>query len=128
GQRRLRQRLQGAVGTVPAARRRGRTVHMGPVGGRARGPAGRAAPAVGPGGPPDRDPGAAAVNRFSFNQATANHWPMEELVAGCVEAGVSKVGLWREQVAAYGLAATAKLVREAGLTVTSLCRGGFFST
>jgi sugar phosphate isomerase/epimerase len=67
------------------------------------------------------------VKRFSFNQATANYWPMEELVAGCVEAGVSKVGLWREQVAEYGLDATAKLVRAAGLTVTSLCRGGFFS-
>jgi sugar phosphate isomerase/epimerase len=67
------------------------------------------------------------VNRFSFNQATANYWPMEELVAGCVEAGVSKVGLWREQIAEYGLDATAKLVRDAGLTVTSLCRGGFFS-
>lgn len=68
------------------------------------------------------------MNRFSFNQATANNWPMPELVAGCVEAGVDKVGLWREQVAEYGLAATAKLVRDAGLTVTSLCRGGFFST
>jgi sugar phosphate isomerase/epimerase len=67
------------------------------------------------------------VNRFSFNQATANYWPMEELVAGCAEAGVSKVGLWREQVAGYGLDATANLVRDAGLTVTSLCRGGFFS-
>jgi sugar phosphate isomerase/epimerase len=67
------------------------------------------------------------VIRFSFNQATANHWPMAELVAGCVQAGVSKVGLWREQVAEYGLDATAKLVRDAGLTVTSLCRGGFFS-
>jgi sugar phosphate isomerase/epimerase len=67
------------------------------------------------------------VIRFSFNQATANYWPMEELVAGCVQAGVSKVGLWREQVAGYGLDATAKLIRDAGLTVTSLCRGGFFS-
>lgn len=68
------------------------------------------------------------MDRFSFNQATANYWPMEELVAGCVDAGVSKVGLWREQVAEYGLDATAKLLRDAGLAVTSLCRGGFFST
>jgi sugar phosphate isomerase/epimerase len=68
------------------------------------------------------------LTRFSFNQATANNWPMAQLVAGCIEAGVDKVGLWREQVAEYGVAATAKLVRDAGLTVTSLCRGGFFST
>jgi sugar phosphate isomerase/epimerase len=73
-------------------------------------------------------PDAGGRERFSFNQATANHWPMEELVAGCVDAGVRGVGLWREQVAGYGVERTAALVREAGLTVTSLCRGGFFAT
>lgn len=65
--------------------------------------------------------------RFSFNQATAKHWPVPDLVAGCVSAGVTQVGLWREPVAEFGLAATADLVRSAGLTVTSLCRGGFFT-
>jgi sugar phosphate isomerase/epimerase len=68
-----------------------------------------------------------ALRRFSFNQATANHWPLPELVDGCVAAGVSSVGLWRAPVAEYGLARTAKLVRDAGLTVSSLCRGGFFT-
>lgn len=71
-------------------------------------------------------PAAAGLERFSFNQATAKYWPMEELVAGCVEAGVPGVGLWREEVAEYGLDRTAALVRGAGLAVTSLCRGGFF--
>lgn len=72
--------------------------------------------------------GAVRLERFSFNQATANYWPMEDLVAGCVAAGVPAVGLWREQVAEYGLEAAAALVRGAGLAVTSLCRGGFFHT
>ncbi|MEJ3743213.1 sugar phosphate isomerase/epimerase family protein [Actinomycetes bacterium KLBMP 9797] len=66
-------------------------------------------------------------SRFSFNQATANYWPIPDLVAGCVEAGVTQVGLWREQVAEFGLEKTAALVRDAGLAVTSLCRGGFFN-
>ncbi|WP_091446521.1 sugar phosphate isomerase/epimerase family protein [Micromonospora yangpuensis] len=66
--------------------------------------------------------------RFSFNQATAKHWPLAEVVAGCVDAGVPGVGLWREPVQEYGLARAAKLVRDAGLSVTSLCRGGFFTT
>lgn len=70
----------------------------------------------------------AGLERFSFNQATAKYWPMEELVAGCVEAGVPGVGLWRAEVAEYGLDRTAALVRDAGLAVTSLCRGGFFQT
>jgi sugar phosphate isomerase/epimerase len=67
-----------------------------------------------------------ALARFSFNQATAKRWPLPELVAGCAGAGVPAVGLWREQVAEHGLAATATLVRGAGLAVSSLCRGGFF--
>lgn len=68
-----------------------------------------------------------ALRRFAFNQATAQHWPLPEVVAGCVEAGVPGIGLWREPVAAYGLARAARLVRDAGLAVTSLCRGGFFT-
>jgi sugar phosphate isomerase/epimerase len=66
------------------------------------------------------------VKRFSFNQATAKRWPLAEMVAGCVAAGVSAVGLWRDQLTPPGVAAAAELVRDAGLTVSSLCRGGFF--
>jgi sugar phosphate isomerase/epimerase len=70
---------------------------------------------------PGRPPG-----RFSLNQWTTRYWPMPDLAAGAAAAGISGVGLWREPVAEYGLARSAKLVREAGLRVTSLCRGGFF--
>ena len=66
------------------------------------------------------------MKRFSLNQATTKHWPLPELVAGCVEAGVTGVGLWREDVQAHGVEKAAALVRDAGLSVTSLCRGGFF--
>jgi sugar phosphate isomerase/epimerase len=66
------------------------------------------------------------LTRFSFNQATATHWPTPDMIAGCVAAGVTAVGLWREQTAAYGLDKTAAAVREAGLSVSTLCRGGFF--
>jgi sugar phosphate isomerase/epimerase len=67
------------------------------------------------------------LSRFSLNQATTKRWPMDATVRGCVDAGVPGIGLWRDQVAAYGLERTAALVRAAGLTVTSLCRGGFFN-
>lgn len=66
------------------------------------------------------------IGRFSLNQATTKHWPLPELVEGCVALGVTGVGLWREDVQAYGVEKAAALVRDAGLTVTSLCRGGFF--
>ncbi|MFD9112477.1 sugar phosphate isomerase/epimerase family protein [Streptomyces bottropensis] len=58
---------------------------------------------------------------------TVKQLSLPELVAGCVELGITGVGLWREPVAEHGLDATAKLVRDAGLAVTTLCRGGFFT-
>ncbi|TQJ22994.1 sugar phosphate isomerase/epimerase [Micromonospora sp. A202] len=78
--------------------------------------------------PQSRTASPQSLARFSFNQATAQRWPLPDVVAGCVDAGVPGIGLWREPVADHGLARSAKLVRDAGLTVTSLCRGGFFST
>ena len=67
-----------------------------------------------------------SLERFSFNQATARGWPLPELVDALVRSGVPGVGLWREPVAEFGLERAATLVRDAGLAVTSLCRGGFF--
>jgi sugar phosphate isomerase/epimerase len=67
------------------------------------------------------------LSRFSINQMTVKQLSMPELVEACGQLGVVNVGLWREPVQAYGLEATAKLVRDAGLTVTTLCRGGFLT-
>ncbi|GAA4934136.1 sugar phosphate isomerase/epimerase family protein [Actinoplanes utahensis] len=66
------------------------------------------------------------MSRFSFNQITAKHWELTDLVKGLVEADVDKVALWREPVQEYGLERSAALVRDAGLSVTTLCRSGFF--
>ncbi|MFF7653780.1 sugar phosphate isomerase/epimerase family protein [Streptomyces sp. NPDC007983] len=68
-----------------------------------------------------------AVPRLSLNQETIKQWSLPELAEGCVKAGVMGVGLWREPVQKYGVEAAARLIRDAGLTVTSLCRGGFFT-
>lgn len=67
------------------------------------------------------------LSRFSINQMTVKQLSLPELVDACRELGVPGVGLWREPVQSYGVDATAKLVREAGLTVTTLCRGGFLT-
>ncbi|KJY41695.1 sugar phosphate isomerase [Streptomyces sp. NRRL B-1568] len=67
------------------------------------------------------------LGRFSLNQQTVRQWSLPELVAGCAAAGVRQVGLWREPVREYGLTAAARLVRGAGLGVSSLCRGGFLT-
>ena len=67
------------------------------------------------------------IEQLSLNVWTTKNWTLAEAVAGCVGQGVPGVGLWRDKVAEHGLDAAAALVREAGLTVTSLCRGGFFT-
>lgn len=65
--------------------------------------------------------------RLSINQETIKQWSLPELAEGCAKAGVDKVGLWRAPVQEYGVEATARLLSDSGLSVTSLCRGGFFT-
>jgi sugar phosphate isomerase/epimerase len=70
------------------------------------------------------DPG---LTRFSINQMTVKQLSLPELTTACRELGIGNVGLWREPVQAHGVEAAAKLVRDAGLRVTTLCRGGFLT-
>ena len=67
------------------------------------------------------------MSRLSLNQATTKRWTLPEAVAGCVRAGIPAIGVWREPLAALGAAAAAKLIADAGLRVSSLCRGGFLT-
>ncbi|WP_432083638.1 sugar phosphate isomerase/epimerase family protein [Streptomyces sp. WAC 04229] len=58
---------------------------------------------------------------------TVKQLTLPELTTACRDLGIGNVGLWRAPVQAYGVEAAAKLVRDAGLTVTTLCRGGFLT-
>lgn len=72
-------------------------------------------------------PGDPRLARLSLNQKTVDRWSLREAVDGCVAAGLPAIGLWREPVAEVGVGAAARWVGEAGLRVSSLCRGGFFT-
>ncbi len=55
-------------------------------------------------------------------------WDVAQAVAGCVRNGIPAIGLWREPVQPTRVPErAAKLVRDAGLRVSSLCRGGFLT-
>jgi sugar phosphate isomerase/epimerase len=64
---------------------------------------------------------------LALNQATTKRWTLAEAIAGCRAAGIEGLGVWREPVADVGLATAAAMLADSGLTVTSLCRGGFFT-
>jgi sugar phosphate isomerase/epimerase len=70
----------------------------------------------------------AELSRLSLNQRTTASWSLPEAVQGCVDAGLGAIGIWREQLAEVGLQEACRLVVESGLRVSSLCRGGFFTT
>jgi sugar phosphate isomerase/epimerase len=71
--------------------------------------------------------GGIGLDRLSLNQATVKHLGLTEAVALCVRHDIPAIGLWRDRVAETGLAEAAAAVRAAGLEVSSLCRGGFFT-
>ncbi|AEN10106.1 MULTISPECIES: sugar phosphate isomerase/epimerase family protein [unclassified Streptomyces] len=67
------------------------------------------------------------LSRLSVNQETVRQLSLPELAESCAKAGVGQVGLWRAPVREYGIERAGKLMKDAGLTVTSLCRGGFLT-
>ena len=69
----------------------------------------------------------AAHPRLSLNQATTEQWSLREAIGGCSRAGIDWIGVWRHKLADLGVARAARMLRENGLRVSSLCRGGFFT-
>lgn len=67
------------------------------------------------------------LGRLSLNQRTTANWSLRESIDGTVAAGLSSIGLWREPVAEVGLDTAVAWIADAGLRVSSLCRGGFFT-
>ncbi|MCV7186154.1 sugar phosphate isomerase/epimerase [Mycolicibacterium murale] len=52
---------------------------------------------------------------------------LRQAVQTCAAAGLPAIGVWRDRVAEVGLDAADKLIRDHGLRVSSLCRGGFLT-
>jgi len=65
---------------------------------------------------------------LSLNTATVRRqWNLAQIIEGCARHGIRGISPWRDQVAQMGLHQAGKSIRENGLTVTGLCRGGFFT-
>ena len=64
---------------------------------------------------------------LSLNTATVRErWNLREMIEGCARHGIRGISPWRDKLAALGVNEAAKMIRNNGLTVTGLCRGGMF--
>lgn len=66
-------------------------------------------------------------SRLSLNTATCKPYTLAECVAAAQAAGLGAVGPWRDRVQEVGATTAATLIADAGLRVSSLCRGGFIT-
>jgi sugar phosphate isomerase/epimerase len=69
---------------------------------------------------------APALERLSLNQISVDRVGLPAAAAACLAAGIGWLGVWRHKLVDLGAPAAARLVRDAGLRVSSLCRGGMF--
>ncbi|HEU4352996.1 MAG TPA: sugar phosphate isomerase/epimerase family protein [Burkholderiales bacterium] len=65
---------------------------------------------------------------LSLNTATVRkQWTLAQAIEGCARHDIRGISPWRDQVAQMGLSEARRSIREKNLTVTGLCRGGFFT-
>lgn len=66
--------------------------------------------------------------QLSLNTATVREqWNLRECVDGCVRHGIGGIAPWRDKLQEAGVSEGARMIRDSGLTVTGLCRGGMFT-
>ncbi len=66
------------------------------------------------------------LSRLSLNQITTERLTLPEAVAACRRHNIRHIGVWRHKLSECGLSVAAALIRDNGLSVSGLCRGGTF--
>ncbi|MCB0167573.1 MAG: sugar phosphate isomerase/epimerase [Anaerolineae bacterium] len=65
-------------------------------------------------------------SKLCIHTITTKPWSIEEAIEQYRRAEVAGITVWRQALEGRDGAATGRRIREAGLAVVSLCRGGFF--
>src|SRR6187551_3718079 len=68
-----------------------------------------------------------SINTATVRRQRGTDWPLPEILDACAARGIRAVSLWRDQVAAAGLQATANQLRALDIALSGYCRGGMFS-
>jgi sugar phosphate isomerase/epimerase len=70
---------------------------------------------------------APSPDQLSLNTATVGkQWNLRQMIEACARHEVRGISPWRDKLAELGVDEAARLIRQHGLTVTGLCRGGMF--
>jgi sugar phosphate isomerase/epimerase len=64
--------------------------------------------------------------RLCVHTITTKPWDIETAAVKYARAGVKGITVWRDALAGRDPAATGRMLRDQGLAIVSLCRGGFF--
>lgn len=65
---------------------------------------------------------------LSLNTATVRvQWNLRQCVDGCVRHGIGGIAPWRDKLHEAGVNEGARMIKDAGLSVSGLCRGGMFT-
>lgn len=69
------------------------------------------------------------AQQLSLNTATVREqWDLRQAVEGCARHGFGGISPWRDKLDELGATKAARLIRDAGLSVSGLCRGGWYTT
>jgi sugar phosphate isomerase/epimerase len=68
----------------------------------------------------------ATCARLCLHTITTKPWSLEQATENYARAGVTGITVWRDALVGRDAGAAGRRLREAGLSVVSLCRGGFF--
>jgi sugar phosphate isomerase/epimerase len=67
------------------------------------------------------------IGPLSLNTVTVKgKWGLAQCIEGCARHGIPGISPWRDVLHAMGVEQAARQIRDAGLQVSGLCRGGMF--
>lgn len=66
------------------------------------------------------------LSRLCIHTITTKPWSLDQAVPRYAAAGVKGITVWRQALEGRDAAASGRLIRDNGLSIVSLCRGGFF--
>ncbi|WP_018612647.1 sugar phosphate isomerase/epimerase family protein [Segetibacter koreensis] len=66
------------------------------------------------------------ISKLCIHTITTNPWNIEEAAQNYSAAGVKGITVWRDALQARNIQQTGQMLRDQGLSIVSLCRGGFF--